>query len=108
MEGDRVYVVTNRAEAVCLDINGLADGNDGPFKDEEKFMTQGDATPVKLGKLIAADAERIGPRIFHATWSSPSMGQAGGKRHVYFGRSVSLGGAFGVSHSAFLATGPRT
>jgi len=152
VEGDRVYVVTNRAEVVCLDINALADGNDGPFRDEEKFMTQGDATPVKLGKfdadviwrfdmrtaagvkmwphdsvsvsimivgdhlylntsngkdnthknirrpdapslivldkstgkLVAADAERIAPRIFHATWAPPSMGEVGGKRQVFF------------------------
>jgi outer membrane protein assembly factor BamB len=162
VEGDRVYVVTNRAEVVCLDVNGLANGNDGPFKDEEKFMTQGNATPVKLGKLdadiiwrfdmpnasgvsiwphdsasvsilisgnhlylntgngtdnthrkirrpdapslivldkatgklIAADAERIGPRIFHATWAPPSMGEIGGKRQVYFGGADGLVYAF--------------
>ena len=34
INGDIVYVVTNRCEVVCLDINGLANGNAGPFKDE--------------------------------------------------------------------------
>jgi outer membrane protein assembly factor BamB len=34
VEGDRVYVVTNRCELLCLDVNGMANGNDGPFKNE--------------------------------------------------------------------------
>tara|TARA_B100000161_G_scaffold262054_1_gene231292 strand:+ start:5689 stop:7194 length:1506 start_codon:yes stop_codon:yes gene_type:complete len=38
VEGDKVYVVTNRCEVVCLDINGLADGNDGPFKNEDEYI----------------------------------------------------------------------
>ncbi|MGL4465615.1 MAG: PQQ-binding-like beta-propeller repeat protein [Planctomycetia bacterium] len=36
VEGDRAYVVTNRAELMCLDLNGFHDDeNDGPFVDEE-------------------------------------------------------------------------
>ncbi len=38
IEGDRVYLVTNRCEAICLDLNGLANGNDGPYQDEGKYM----------------------------------------------------------------------
>ena len=34
VEGDRVYTVTSRGEVVCLDARGMANGNDGPFKDE--------------------------------------------------------------------------
>ena len=34
VDGDRVYVMTNRCAVVCLDVHGLANGNDGPFKDE--------------------------------------------------------------------------
>src|SRR6185503_4488231 len=34
VEGDRIYIVSNRGEVLCLDINGMANGNDGPFKDE--------------------------------------------------------------------------
>ncbi|HTE20370.1 MAG TPA: PQQ-binding-like beta-propeller repeat protein, partial [Armatimonadota bacterium] len=26
-------------EAVCLDVNGMANGNDGPYKDEAKYLT---------------------------------------------------------------------
>jgi outer membrane protein assembly factor BamB len=37
VEGDRAYVVTNRAELMCLDLQGFHDGeNDGPFKDEKR------------------------------------------------------------------------
>lgn len=38
IEGDKVYVVTNRCEVVCLDINGLSDGNAGPFTDEANYV----------------------------------------------------------------------
>ncbi|MDP7480443.1 MAG: PQQ-binding-like beta-propeller repeat protein, partial [Vicinamibacterales bacterium] len=33
-EGDKVWYVSNQAHVVCLDANGLANGNDGPFTDE--------------------------------------------------------------------------
>jgi outer membrane protein assembly factor BamB len=36
------------------------------------------------GRLVARDAERIGPNIFHSTWSAPSMGEVGGKKLVVF------------------------
>jgi outer membrane protein assembly factor BamB len=39
VEGDRVYIVSNRGEVICLDANGLADGNDGPFKEEGWHMS---------------------------------------------------------------------
>lgn len=35
VEGDRLWIVTNRCEVVCLDTEGFADGeNDGPVQDE--------------------------------------------------------------------------
>lgn len=42
VEGDRLYFVTNRAEVVCVDLNGLEDGNDGPFVDEGRLMAPAD------------------------------------------------------------------
>jgi outer membrane protein assembly factor BamB len=39
VDGDRVYIVTNRCEVMCVDVNGLANGNDGMFKDEAKYLT---------------------------------------------------------------------
>jgi len=38
VEGDRVYVLTNRSEVLCLDLNGQADGNDGTFQGEGWYM----------------------------------------------------------------------
>ena len=151
VEGDRVYMVTNRAEVVCLDLKGLADGNAGPYQDEGRHMTprgaetmepgkmdadivwlfdmrarvgmhphdethssillHGDFLYVstgngndnthrlirapeapslivldkKTGRLLARDDERIGPRIFHSTWSSPALGKVGDQTLVFFG-----------------------
>ena len=38
-EGDRVYLVSNRGEVMCLDANGMVNGNDGTFQDEGGHMT---------------------------------------------------------------------
>jgi outer membrane protein assembly factor BamB len=39
VEGNRVYVVSNRGEVLCLDPRGLENGNDGPFQEEGRHMT---------------------------------------------------------------------
>jgi outer membrane protein assembly factor BamB len=49
VDGDRVYVVTNRAEVLCLDINGMANGNDGPFTDERHYWVPAGHPPVEPG-----------------------------------------------------------
>jgi outer membrane protein assembly factor BamB len=48
VDGDRVYVVTNRCEVLCLDAKGQADGNAGPYKDEGMYVST-DGKPVELG-----------------------------------------------------------
>ena len=48
VDDDRVYVVTNRCEVVCLDADGMADGNDGPFLDEATFSVPEGATAVEI------------------------------------------------------------
>ena len=53
VEGNYVYVVTNRCEVMCLDINGLADGNKGPFKDEAQYYAGKGKPPVKLHDGLA-------------------------------------------------------
>jgi outer membrane protein assembly factor BamB len=54
IDGDKVYIVTNRCEVMCLDINGMANGNDGEFKDEGKYLTDKGKPPYTAG---AKDAD---------------------------------------------------
>lgn len=50
VERDRVYTITNRCEVLCLDAAGMANGNDGPFKDEAAYLTpDGAASPAEPG-----------------------------------------------------------
>jgi len=53
VEGQRVYLVTNLGEVVCLDVEGLANGNDGPFKEEGKYMAGPGKPPMKPGPTDA-------------------------------------------------------
>ncbi|NUN96327.1 MAG: PQQ-binding-like beta-propeller repeat protein [Candidatus Omnitrophica bacterium] len=47
VEGDRIYLITNRCEAMCLDLQGQSNGNDGPFVQEGAYMALSDeGTPV--------------------------------------------------------------
>ncbi len=48
VDGDRVYVITNSDDLLCLDVNGLRDGNDGTFQDEAQYMVGPDNTPIVL------------------------------------------------------------
>lgn len=49
IEGERVYIVTNRCEIMCLDVNGLANGNDGPYKEEAQYTAGSGKPPIMLG-----------------------------------------------------------
>ena len=46
IEGDRAYVVTNRCQILCMDMKGMADGNQG-FSDEAKFMADAGKPPIE-------------------------------------------------------------
>jgi outer membrane protein assembly factor BamB len=46
VDGERVYVVGNRGEVLCLDREGQANGNDGPFMDELQYMGISGAGPL--------------------------------------------------------------
>jgi len=144
-------VVSSAGDILCLDADGQADGNDGPFTDEGQYMVGPGKPPVQLtpkdadiiwrfdpidqlgvrphdaascsilihgevlytgtsngvdephakvlapeapslivldkrtGRLAATDDEKIGRRLYHAQWSSPSLGEVGGKSLVFFG-----------------------
>lgn len=151
VEGERAYLMTSRGEVLCLDVDGLADGNDGPFVDEGRLMAPDGAGPIApcpadadviwrfdmladagchrhdsahasilvrgrhlylntcngvdnthkvirfpdapalvvldkdTGRMVAREAEGIGRRIVHGTWSSPSFGEVNGEPRVFFG-----------------------
>ena len=70
IEGDRVYAVTNRGEVACLDINGMANGNDGPFVDEATHQTP------KGQELVP-----IGPTDADIIWLTDLVEQAGIYNH---------------------------
>lgn len=150
VEGNRVYVVTSRGEVVCLDLQGFANGDDGPFHDEARLQTPAELPPIptgpldadvlwhtdltrdagiwshdaahssilihgdhlylnsgtgvdnthrkirtpdapsllvldkKTGRILARDGENIAPRVFHCTWSSPSLGMVGNRERLFF------------------------
>jgi outer membrane protein assembly factor BamB len=54
VEGNRVYVVTSRCEVLCLDLEGMANGNDGPFQEEAQYAAGPGKPKVKIG---AKDAD---------------------------------------------------
>ncbi len=56
VEGDRVYVVSSRGEVLCLDVRGQADGNDGPFTDEGRYMADTRTFPDKPGRFDPGNA----------------------------------------------------
>jgi len=55
VEGDRVYIVSNRGEVLCLDALGLANGNNGPFLAEGAHMTPHDVVPTLAPGPLDAD-----------------------------------------------------
>ncbi len=59
VEGNRVYTVDNRGEVVCLDIDGMANGNDGPYLDEGAHMS---APPASAPAKPVAGVS-ISPRL---------------------------------------------
>jgi outer membrane protein assembly factor BamB len=67
VEGDRVYIVTSRCEVMCLDVNGQANGNDGPFKDEAKYAVMDTGLPPA----------KIGPKDADIIWKYDMMDDLG-------------------------------
>jgi outer membrane protein assembly factor BamB len=59
VEGDRVYLVNNRGAVVCLDAKGMADGNDGPFRDEAAHMTSPNISNTAPRQVIGAEIQPV-------------------------------------------------
>jgi outer membrane protein assembly factor BamB len=75
VDGQRVYLLSNRGEVLCLDLNGQADGNDGPFRDENRFMASKGEAPIDVGPrdadiLWRFDLEALGVHQHDAAHSS--------------------------------------
>ncbi|MFG0319631.1 MAG: PQQ-binding-like beta-propeller repeat protein, partial [Planctomycetota bacterium JB042] len=95
VDGDRVYLVTNRCEVMCLDVNGMADGNDGPFQDEGAYfagpgnepmeVTETDADIVWTLDMIDACG------VFPHNITSSSVGVVGDKVWVTTSNGVDYG-----------------
>jgi outer membrane protein assembly factor BamB len=81
VENGRLYSVTNRGEVVCLDANGMADGNQGPFTDEGRHMVPGSEKPVEPG-----------PKDADILWLYDMVGQLGVRPHNAANCSVLLRG----------------
>jgi outer membrane protein assembly factor BamB len=90
VDGDRAYVLDNRGVILCLDVRGMADGNNGPFRDEAAYMTprkdSGTAPKPVAGAEIkpepglrAPDRELLqpGPLDADIVWAFDLVTQAG-------------------------------
>jgi outer membrane protein assembly factor BamB len=77
VDGDKVYLVTSRCEVLCLDINGMANGNDGPFKDEAKYVVKD--VLLDRGKPTEHPAPPIepGPKDADILWRYDMMDELG-------------------------------
>ena len=68
----------------------LNTGNGVDHRDHTRtFIPKPDAPSLIVmdkttGRVVAQDDERIGPNVFHCTWSSPALGEVNGRRLVFF------------------------
>ncbi|MBI5388193.1 MAG: PQQ-binding-like beta-propeller repeat protein [Verrucomicrobia bacterium] len=53
VEEDRVYLISNRGEVVCLDAHGMTNGNDGPYRDEATHCVPPGDAPLEPGQTDA-------------------------------------------------------
>ncbi|MCX6874694.1 MAG: PQQ-binding-like beta-propeller repeat protein [Verrucomicrobia bacterium] len=81
VDGNRVYVVGNRGEILCLDLEGQANGNDGPFLDELAYMG---ITGIPNAKLDPSDGDIL--------WSYHLIPELGVILHDVCGSTILLAG----------------
>jgi outer membrane protein assembly factor BamB len=83
VEGGRVYAVSSRGEVMCLDAEGLADGNDGPFLDEGRHRVPAGQPALEPG---ATDADIL--------WLYDTIKECGVRQHDAAHCSILLDGQF--------------
>lgn len=86
LDGKYGYVVSNRGEILCIDLYGQSDGNDGPFKDEGKYMAGG------LEKLNEAEPVEVGEKDGDIIWGYDMRSELGVFPHNVTSSSVVLAG----------------
>ena len=84
VEGDRAYLVDNRGEVVCLDVQGMAGGKKGPYQDDAAHLTPyaipSDFTGGATGPATPATpppAEALTPTDADIIWLLDLPSQAG-------------------------------
>ena len=82
VDGKYGYVVTNRGEIICLDVYGMADGNDGPFQDEAKYASGG------LEKLALAEPIELDEKCADIVWGYDMRSELGVFPHNVTSSSV--------------------
>jgi outer membrane protein assembly factor BamB len=92
IDENRVYIVTNRCEVLCLGANGLAAGNEGPFTQEGQYIAGPKGSPVKVGPRDADIIWRYDMRdelgIFPHNMTSSSVLVVGDKLFVTTSNAV--------------------
>ena len=83
VEGERAYVVSSRGEVMCLDVNGMANGNDGPFKEEGRHMVPVGQPALEPG---ATDADIL--------WLFDMIKECGIRQHDAAHCSILMDGRF--------------
>jgi outer membrane protein assembly factor BamB len=95
VEGDRVYLVSNRGEVLCLDLLGMANGNDGPYRDEARHAVPAGIEPVEV---TPSDADIL--------WAFDYIKECGVRQHdqahgspLVYGRFLYVNTSNGVDDS---------
>ena len=57
--GNRLWIVTSRCEVLCLDTEGMANGNDGPYLDDAKYAVKDTPKEAAPGEPAKTDADII-------------------------------------------------
>jgi outer membrane protein assembly factor BamB len=83
VDGDRLYVVGNRGEVLCLDRDGQANGNDGPFMDELAYMG-----------ITNSPGNELGPADGDVVWKYNLLTESGVAPHDVCGSTPLLQGDF--------------
>ncbi|MDC0314434.1 PQQ-binding-like beta-propeller repeat protein [bacterium] len=85
IDGKYGYVITNRGEVLCIDLYGQSDGNDGPFKDEGKYMVGG------LEKMHeVTEPAKVGEKDADIVWGYDMRSELGVFPHNITSSSVTI------------------